>query len=617
VRNQLDQKAIQQNFLGTPLFTRLSPQDQRRCYQILSGTEPPPKMAFTPPPPSSRQHSASTSDLTTRSHISSPKPKSSSDAQKPPELLSPPLLSKPNTLHPQSSESMTRRLERPVSSDAQIRSTPKSEAARRDSRSRYRPISAPNVLEISPVDARTRAPGPFHAQQSSQSANAALSHPMDNRQQNPVYQLQPLAHLSPMFAGSQTARSMPNLHAGSTGVVPPYPFAQTLSPNGFLAFPQQVQTYMSPVEMSATPAHLNPGQQPMKSQVEFSAGYVQQRRASNIPTTGRSTARHADDSHQGQQLERAELSGTPMPEVQTQKLRVVNSAETNTFAPCPTSSGGVTSGHVQPLILDRAPGNSDSATHPSQLSTTHVSSSPVELDAMSQLGQFIAELSADRIAPAPQPYVGYVNHQHPNVQQSSTVQSYSAPTYTAFTISSPGSQYTPTTPQTPQEDIPIRPLNPHTYISPAPAMPASLMPGGTNTHQRSPSNNSPQPPATAAIPIQATVPNTNLSRYTNYSTPPSSTPNSPQPLRVSTYKAYQPPPTTISLSSPTCSLYSPDSAIEPPSTFAALRDVDGASGYFRHRSDESEESCDSGKLALEYQAAMPQWDQGYGVAATT
>jgi hypothetical protein len=616
MRNQLDQKVIQQNFLGTPYFSRLSPRDQRRCYQILLGTTPPPKMAITPPPPlPSHKHLASTSDLTTQSHMSAHKPKPSVDAHKSSELLSLPLFGKPGTLRSQSSENMIRLSERPASTNKQTQSIAKPGAATRDSRSRYRPISAPNGLEMSPIDARNRAPEPVDMRQSYEAANLTLDHLTNNKQQYLVQQLQPLAHLSPMFMGMQDARSMPSLYAGSTGAVPPYAFDQTSSLIGFPVSSQQFQTQMSPTQMSASPARFNSGQQHGKLQVRMSEDYLpQQRRASGIPNNKQSIAFGARDSHQGQQVERAELFGMPMPEAQTNKLHITNSAGTNTMAPCPISSSGFTSSYVEPLASGIALGNSNRTTHPSLLhgTSTTISTSPVELDTMPQLSQFIAELSADRSTPAPEHHVGHVNHQHPQVQQSSTVQSYSAPTYTDSTISSPESQYTPTTPQELHEDIPIRPLNPRTYSSTASAMPASLMPGASNTHQRSPSNNPTQPPVITAVPMQATVPNTNASIYTDYSTPPSSTPASPQPTHVSTYKAYQPPSTSIPLSSPSYSLSSPDSATEPSSTFTALRDVDGASGYFRHRRDASEESCDSGELAMEYQAAMPEWGKGYG-----
>ncbi|KAJ5030029.1 hypothetical protein J3E71DRAFT_337698 [Bipolaris maydis] len=64
VRNQLDQKAAYQNFLNTPFFAGLSCDQQRRCYQILTGQAPPATTATNfSLPQSGSSRSRSTADI--------------------------------------------------------------------------------------------------------------------------------------------------------------------------------------------------------------------------------------------------------------------------------------------------------------------------------------------------------------------------------------------------------------------------------------------------------------------------------------------------------------------------------------------------------------------------
>jgi hypothetical protein len=54
-------------------------------------------------------------------------------------------------------------------------------------------------------------------------------------------------------------------------------------------------------------------------------------------------------------------------------------------------------------------------------------------------------------------------------------------------------------------------------------------------------------------------------------------------------------------------------------SFAQVKDIDGMGHYFTthnrqasHHVEEVSGSLDSSKLAMEYQAALPQFDEGYG-----
>jgi hypothetical protein len=131
IRTQLDQKAVQQNFLGTPFFSRLSQEDQRRCYQILFGTEPPPVMAITPPPPlSSHKHSASDSDASAKPRLSSHQSSPSLNAPNTSALLSPPLHGKPRASRQNDVVVNTHIAELPASSNARMTPRERAEQSR-------------------------------------------------------------------------------------------------------------------------------------------------------------------------------------------------------------------------------------------------------------------------------------------------------------------------------------------------------------------------------------------------------------------------------------------------------------------------------------------------------
>jgi hypothetical protein len=591
MRVQLDQKAVQEHFLGTPFLASLSPEDQRRCYRILLGTDPPPAMAITPHPPVQKRL-ASAANSTARLSIPSYRSTPSLNAENLPKLLCPPHLGKPNSLGLRTADSGSRPLGLPASSNLPTRMNLEVEAMSHNSRSRYRPSSVPNGRDISPIEARPTSLLSTHAEKTPPPAKPYQTTPIPSSQQHSVQRLPYPAHLSPAPVGIQCARSMPNLlRSGAVATVAPDTFAQTPSP----AFSQHLHPYTSPLEISATPVSLIPGQRCMKPQVEGS-GYVssQQHQTRSVQLAERPVNQHVRFSHQKQQTVRAELLGTPIPMTQVKELHVVNSTASPVIEPR-TTSAILPSYHIQPAvsrISDEAIATSIPPPRFPQFSdsyATQIPLLPVELDAVSQFGHLIAELSVGRATPVSSHRFGQVKHQHPRVQHTSDIQrlsiSHSAPTYTDSPLTSPEPMYT--------ENMVVEPLNPRARSV---ALPSSLI-AGAHAHQRS--HSSTPPHRHQQIPTPHT--NTNAWKYTV--TKSQMSPFSPQTIHLASarYKAYQPP----SQHSPTDSMYSPDE----PGTLGALKDVDGAVGYFSHKSEGG--VSDAGRLAEEYQREMP-WVEGYG-----
>lgn len=591
IRSQLDQKAIKQNFLGTPFFSRLSPEDQRKCYQVLLGTEPPPIMAITPPAPSSHKYSASAPDVSgPRSKFHNSSSSLSSDRSR--ERMSPAISSKPKPPHTNRTNA-----ERTISQT----NCSDSSAATRESRSRYRVVSAASSQEISPIVAQITTS--THVRQHSQPPPIAHSMSPKNTNHNTSHSLHLQPHLT-FSTATQGTKSMPNLNGGLCSPAPSYAFTQMPPSIAFGRLPQLSQSNVFPVEMAASPVTLSPGQQHMQSKAAPAADGPQHRTMDNISMMNRPRPQRNKLTREepvseisvmdrprpprtrspAKESVRAELSGIPMPEQQVRYLHVVNPDVT------------------EPVHNNHIAGNQQTL-------------SPVELDAMSELKQFIAELSVQRSTPAPQSISPDVTGNF--VETKATPQPTSASSVSEPEPSLPY-QY---------DDITIRPLKTRTISASISTLPTSLRPGGLASHTRTNSACSGNLPTTGTI-----LHFTNASKYTNLtapSTPPPSLPSSPQP----TYIAYNPaststlppfmplsPPGSIAstsvsvsaLSDKAESLYSPESPELPErqGRFSRLIDVDGAGEYFKdkHRRDKS---ADTRALAMEYQAELPAFGEGY------
>jgi hypothetical protein len=628
VQSQLDQKALQQDFLATPFIRRLPFQDLQNCYQILLGTEPPPTMALTPPTqPLGHKYSASASDATG-------KPRTSS--QRSPDFLSPPTQKKLKTAQ----ELPLNESHKPSGSlapqKAPVRVIPELAASERDSRTRYRPVSSPNSQKVSqtgPQPTTTNATDVSHLPRL-----PAISIPQSGTSHN----LPLPSHLAPAPVITTSRRSMPNLHAGPKGPIPPYAFTQTPFVQGATQLHQQQYQYMSRVELSATPVPLNPGQHHLKSQLGLAGSSTHSNYLpNNMPITGRPLPPQARASYQAPPLIRAELSGTPTINTQSTKQHLMSTDGNSGGLMDQSLDGKDSKTHLQ-LIGSESVYRAQEELHSvTQSAPNAINPAPIKhhsvadgLDAITQLGQFISELSAERNTPAPEHHTTQQSQHATPIQYRESPYPATGPGHitTSALENSPASTADNIVPQdatvTAYQDLPIRPLNIRAHSVPPTALPASLMAGGSTSHhphQRTPSNDTNQPPATTSESAQAMPPNTNASRYTRYyaaySTPSStanSTAGSPQPTPASTYKAYHPPPTP--LSSPSLPLDSSAERASRPPTYATMRDVDGTQGFFRHKRDASHDSQassashDSGKLAQEYQAELPTFEEGYGAS---
>jgi hypothetical protein len=284
--------------------------------------------------------------------------------------------------------------------------------------------------------------------------------------------------------------------------------------------------------------------------------------------------------------------GTSVPEQRLSRLQVVNSAgETisRTRYDAEAKEEAYNLHVVGPQGVYQAPQNHPSPPPTASEATTLSQNSPpiFELDATPPPHDILAELSADIDAAL------QVSH-HPRTSPQ---------------------------PALPQSHDSYRPPVPRTQSASLSTLPASLMVG----------NASPQLPSTPPHNTPSTYPTTqtNASRYSRQYPPPSfaqapnSLPASPPltPAPLSVYKAYQ--PTTIPNSGQVYPVSPPDSAGTEhrirPTSFMQVKDIDGMGHYFAthnrqasHHVQEVIQSLDSSMLAMEYQAALPQFDEGYG-----
>lgn len=355
IRAQLDQMAVQQNFLAAPLFAQLHTEDQRRCYLVLLGTEPPPTMAITPPPPLfSHKHSASDPDASLRPRLSSHQSSPSLNTHTPAGLLSPPLPGKPRSVSSHLSVGGSQASEVSTSPDVRAQKPSELSAATRESRSRYRQVSAPNTRQVSPVEIQNTVPITGHVRQRSQPPPMSIY----RVSQKPA----PINHLQPPsqhrdFVPKHPRASMYNLNAGVSGPVPPYAFAQTPALNKSGYGLQQYQHHMTAIEMIATPITGNPAKQHLKSQLGLGGNSLrQQNHISNVPIPPPARPPPKDDKS-----ESLEAHTIPAP-----KSRFYRA---NPDKQDPTPSVGT--------------------------QTVHDSPPAKEPDTVSLLGHFIAELSAE------------------------------------------------------------------------------------------------------------------------------------------------------------------------------------------------------------------------------
>ncbi|EUC42989.1 hypothetical protein COCMIDRAFT_72321, partial [Bipolaris oryzae ATCC 44560] len=252
VRSQLHQKAAYQNFLNTPFLAGLSCDQQRRCYQILTGQAPPATTATNfSLPQSGSSRSRSTVDIPNTQAISDNSSPNISQGLRQMEKERPLLR---HTLNIGSS-----------SGNPSLNSTRSQEATPPvgDSRSRYRPISTINTRRVaSGSQLSLKIPN--------ESAGASYTYrktsaPMQSIPPLPAQPSKSNTQISSMpnsLPSIQTRRSLTRSGAQYAGSRESYVPNRTQTSN-FISLPQKhPKRYTAAFEMSATPIQLKDPQAP-------------------------------------------------------------------------------------------------------------------------------------------------------------------------------------------------------------------------------------------------------------------------------------------------------------------------------------------------------------------
>jgi hypothetical protein len=582
IRQQLNQKEVQEMYLSTSYFAKLSPDDQRKCYHVLLDKDPPPLMSITPPPPQTGHRvpdSAPGKSIKPTLLSQKPLPAISTEARPSSSFLSPPKTGKPKSRPAQPPLSTPGNQTIGTGLHAQL--VPIYSTAP-DSRSRYRATSAPDSpnagtnksFQLAAPASSTR-PMSMNPKGPQQQANPAFyssartvgvqNGPNFSRPQ--VVQVQSHAHASqsaqPM--GPALQKSMPNLKPPPTAQVPlptsshkiippgprnsyipPQSGSYTIAPTS-TAGTRNTQAKSSPhngLQGAPQGQHINDRAKLPNSSSAFQSKGAPILAERNIPPPGqrlqqqnsKSIPNLALTSH----LPSAEVSSAP-----AVGLRLV----------------GPEGVYTPPTKVNQAkrpsPAGAMNNTHKPHTVPAPVSGPPVSVQA-----SFAFELDA---GPAQQPVARSLSPQElpTNPIMSKTVQSNAnqAPSAVQIPKAMKNTSNSQSRPVAPPElahlahDV-VSPLSPPINVLPQPSnsqnelfptdnIPMSLMAGGA-ARQRSPSrspHNSPQrTPQHSPQPSQNMQ--TNASRYTAYFSP-SSSPNNgqtqPYAAPLSAYKAYSGP----------------------------------------------------------------------------
>ena len=579
IRQQLNQKEIQDMYLSTSYFAKLSPDDQRKSYNVLLDKDPPPLMSITPPPPQLGQkllNSAPGNSLKPPllSHKSSPA--LSTGAQPPSKFLSPPKPGKPKSRPAQPPLNALANQATPTGPHAQmvpIYSTTS------DSRSRYRATSAPNAPNAGvnkssqlAAPASSSRPMSMDSRGSQQQANPGFystaravgvqNGPNFSRPQ--VVQVQPNAHAaqSAQSMGPALQKSMPNLKPSPTAQVPLPTSSHKIIPPGPRA------SYIPPQSASsAIPPASIPGARGMEPKSPPPQHAFQ----------GTPHGQHVNDRARLSNSSGAFLSKTApvlahgnMPlsnqRPQQQHNRSVLSGALNSNPPSVESSSAPAAGLrlVGPEGVYSSPTKANQAKRSpptgalSNAGNPHTASGPVSRPPVSTQATFAFELDASPgqpIARSLPPQELPTNLIMSKLMHSSAPQ---APSIAQgpqqmqnHTSSKPQLAAPPEFAHLAHDVVPplSPPINavsqssiPHNELFPTDNIPMSLMAGGA-ARQRSPNRSPHQSPQ--RTPQHSPQPSqnmqTNASRYTRYFSP-SSSPNNgqmqPYTAPVSEYKAY-------------------------------------------------------------------------------
>jgi hypothetical protein len=573
IRQQLNQKEIQDMYLSTSYFAKLSPDDQRKSYNVLLNKDPPPLMSITPPPP---QLGQKIPNVTPGNSLSPPllsqksSPALSTGTRSSSTFLSPPKPGKPKSRSVQPPLNAVANQPTPTGPHTQLVPI---YSTMSDSRSRDRATSAPDapnagIQNNSQLAAPASASRPMSmdSRGSQQQTNPAFystaravgvqNGPNFSRPQ--VVQVQSNAHASqsaqPMGPGLQ--KSMPNLKPSHTAQVPLPTSAHKIIPPGPRA--------------SYIPAHS--GSYAVPPAAIAGAGRPQTRSLPQNVLQGAPQGQHMNDrarlpnsSATVQPKGEPSLAHGNMPLLgqppQQHNKSVLNGALNSNP---PLAAGlrlvgpeGVYSSPTKANQAKRSPPTGG----PSNVQNSHTTSGPVSHPPVSTQATFAFELDASPAQPVARslsPQELPTNPIVSKLMQSSEPQAppmMQGPQKLHYTANSQSQLVAPPELAHLANDV-ISPLsppvnaisqfsNPHNELFPTDNIPMSLVAGGA-ARQRSPSHSPYQSPQ--RTPQHSPQPSqnmqTNASRYTRYYSP-SSSPNNgqiqPYTTPVSEYKAYSGP----------------------------------------------------------------------------
>lgn len=541
-RARLDKNAIQQNFLGTALFSRQSREDQQNCYQVLLGEALPPTMLLTPP---ASQHGHGRSQ--SASELSRPDITSTQSA---------PLLSNQLAIAPRS---------------------PPLPGQKKPSQQTFEE----DILKTEGVSASPQAPPESHVSNGGSSSKYRPINSMHRRSKS-----------------SERIQS-------ATGFGTSQKNTQSQSVKAALLTFNLQSSKVKSIEsskLSAVSVSSHPAQQYLQSHIGLKFRHSS---APSVPTVNNTITPQSGKVQRDLRQARIEQPGPQVPEAQHATLH------------SGSSDGDATPALLKVHELEQPPSRLH-LVDPDGLYPVHTNPEPIELST------YTPELEAPVGTPK---VVAKLSH---NIDTASTAkhdldarpQSFSPETaymdeiFQALNVSSTRPDVS--TSHKSQQHTSDRPSMPHRKSAPLAALPASLMVGGATLHNSDRAYSSSHVVRTRGDHIP--VARTNASRYSQVFAPSASAPQdditvTPAPLSV--YKAYQPsvlplsPPVTRTLDQQGLSTSS-----------EALNDVDGAQDYFKsHKrnasceSQRSHTSQDSGKLAQEYQAELPSFEQAYGAKA--
>ncbi|KAF2789559.1 hypothetical protein K505DRAFT_420395 [Melanomma pulvis-pyrius CBS 109.77] len=575
IRHQLNQKEIQELFLSTPYFAKLSADDQRKCYHALLDREPPPIMSITPPPPQfGHRASNSAPGQLPKPPLLSQKssPSLNTAARHSSSFLSPPLPGKPKS----------RPAEAPLNPPANNPTGPQAQlvpiySTTADSRSRYRAISAPNTSNEGPnknpqitavnasrplsMDSRTphqQAPNQFYSTSRGVGVQNGPNFSRPHMVQNQAH-----APMSAQTMGPISQKSMPDLKPSPSATVPIPTHPHNIIPPG----PRASHAPTPSSSHAITPAGIA-GAQRVQSKLS----------PQNTPQGSPQRSHNNDSARQPNPSGPSGTKAVPIPAqgkapLAAQRIEEYRSNATSNSTPSSilipaegsaTQTAGLRlvgpDGLYRPPEKPAQPTRSAPTRAPNQSSGPRVASGPVSRPPIPNQTSLAFELDASpaqakprSISPQELPTEPVTSTQpQANVPQSTPVSQNQQ-----YKQSNPSAQTQPVAPPefahlvhnvTSQHQLPVTTstLTPNIQneLLPNDNIPESLMAGG-KARQRSPSRSPQRSPQNSPQLSPQPSPNmqVNASKYRYYS--PSSSPNNgiipSYAAPVSEYKAYSGP----------------------------------------------------------------------------